>query len=119
MKTKKQIGRLLEEYILAKVKEIDSQARLSRGSGCGNDYSDITCNFAFIECKKRNTVDFTIRESVWNHLNNNLPINTNKICFMVHENKNGKRLITLDCEDFFRVLDLANNEGTLSFIKEK
>jgi hypothetical protein len=104
MKTKKQIGRLLEEYILAKVKEIDSQARLSRGSGCGNDYSDITCNFAFIECKKRNTVDFTIKESVWNHLNNNLPINTNKFCFMVHENKNGKRLITLDCEDFFRLI---------------
>jgi len=100
----KDIGKKLEEYVLMKVKEIDPHARLSRGSGCGNDYSDITCNFAFIECKKRNTKDFTIKESVWNHLNNNLPINTKKICFMIHENKNGKRLITLDIEDFFRLL---------------
>ena len=103
-KTTKQVGKLLEEYILTKVKEIDPQARLSRGSGCGNDYSDITCNFAFIECKKRNTKDFTIKEDVWNHLNNNLPINTKKICFLINENKNGKRLVTLDVEDFFRLL---------------
>lgn len=108
-KTTKQIGAELEEYILAKVKEIDPQARLSRGSGCGNDYADITCNFAFIEAKKRNTKDFTIKEDVWNHLNYNLPINTKKICFMVHENKNGKRLVTLDVEDFFKLL--AEREG--------
>ena len=103
-KTTKQIGAKLEEYILTKVKELDSNARLSRGSGCGNDYSDITCNFAFIECKKRNTKDFTIKEDVWNHLNNNLPINTKKFCFLVNENANGKRLVTLDCEEFFRIL---------------
>jgi hypothetical protein len=105
-KTTKEIGKKLEEYVLSKVKEIDPQARLSRGSGCGNDYSDITCNIAFIECKKRNTVDFTIKEDVWLHLNNKLPINTKKFCFMVHENKNGKRLVTLDLEDFFRILKL-------------
>ena len=109
-KTNKEIGDTLEQYVLAKVKEIDPQARLSRGSGCGNDYSDITCNFAFVECKKRNTKDFTIREDVWLHLNNNLPINTKKYCFMVHENKNGKRLITLDLEDFFRIIKEKNNE---------
>jgi hypothetical protein len=109
LKTTKEVGNKLEQYILAKVKEIDPQARLSRGSGCGNDYSDITCNFAFIECKKRNTIDFTIKESIWNHLNHNLPINTNKICFMVHENKNGKRLVTLDIEDFFRILKEQSN----------
>lgn len=102
-KTTKEIGKKLEEYILSKVKEIDPQARLSRGSGCGNDYSDITCNFAFIEAKKRNTKNFTIKEEVWLHLNNNLPINTTKICFMVHENINGKRLITLDFEEFFKI----------------
>jgi hypothetical protein len=110
MKNTKQIGKKLEEYILTKVKKIDSQARLSRGSGCGNDYSDITCNFAYIECKKRNTIDFTIKEEVWNHLNANLPINTKKFCFMVHENKNGKRLVTLDSEEFFRIIYNYYNE---------
>jgi hypothetical protein len=102
--TTKDIGAKLENYVLLKVKEIDSSARLSRGSGCGNDYADITANFAFIECKKRNTVDFTIKEEVWNHLNYNLPLNTEKICFMVHENIHGKRLVTLDCDEFFRLL---------------
>jgi len=104
MPTKKEIGKKLEEYVLAQVKLIDEHARLSRGSGCGNDYSDITSSLYFVECKKRNTKDFTIKEDVWLHLNNNLPINTKKICFMVHENVNGKRLVTLDCEDFFRLL---------------
>jgi len=105
MPTKKEIGNKLEEYVLAQVKLIDEHARLSRGSGCGNDYSDITCNFAFIECKKRNTKDFTIKESVWNHLNYNLPINTSKFCFMVHENINGKRLVTLDFDEFINLLE--------------
>jgi hypothetical protein len=109
MKNKRQIGKLLEEYILVKVKELDPQTRLSRGSGCGNDYSDITCNFAFIECKKRNTKDFTIKEDVWLHLNNNLPINTTKFCFMVHENVNGRRLVTLELNDFFRLLGDKND----------
>jgi len=113
--TTKDVGKKLEEYILYKVKEIDPNARLSRGSGCGNDYSDITCNFAFIEAKKRNTKDFTIKEDVWLHLNNNLPINTKKICFMVHENKNGKRLVTLDVEDFFRMLSKLDNESLLLY----
>ena len=106
---KREIGKKLEEYVLAKIKEIDPEARLSRNSGASNDYSDITCKFAFIECKKRNTKNFTIKEDVWNHLNNNLPINTKKICFMVHENKNGKRLVTLDLEDFFEIL--GRDEG--------
>ena len=70
------------------------------------------CNFAFGECKKRNTKDFTIKEDIWLHLNNNLPINTSKFCFMVHENKNGKRLVTLDIEDFFRILNDTTDLGT-------
>jgi len=113
--TPKERGNKLEEYVLAKVKEIDPRARIY--TNCKQ--KDIMCNFAFGECKARNTKDFTIKEDVWLHLNNNLPINTKKFCFMVHENKNNKRLVTLDCEDFFRILDLANNEGILSFKKEK
>jgi hypothetical protein len=107
--TKKEIGKKLEEWVLSKVKDIDPKARLSRASGATNDYSDITCNFAFIECKKRNTINITIKESVWSHLNNNLPINTLKFCFMVHENKNGKRLVTLNAEEFFRMYKDYNN----------
>ena len=101
---KREIGNKFEEWILAKVRELDPTARRSRGSGCGNDYADIISNFAFIECKKRNTKDFNIKEDVWKHLNNNLPINTKKFCFMVHENENGIKLVTLDADEFFRIL---------------
>lgn len=101
------IGRTLEEYVLSKVKEIDPKARLTRGSGQGNEYSDISSNFAYIECKLRNTKDFTIKESVWEHLNYNLPFNTDKFCFMVHQNINKKRLVTLDCDIFFEILKKA------------
>ena len=103
-KTTKEVGAILENWVLSKVKELDEKARLTRGSGCGNEYSDISCDFAYIECKKRNTRDFTISEEVWNHLNFNLPINTDKFCFMVNENARGTKLVTLSADEFFRLL---------------
>jgi hypothetical protein len=109
MKTTRQIGDKLEEYVLLKVKEIDPNARLY--TNCKQ--KDIMCNFAYGECKKRNTKDFTIKESVWLHLNNNLPINTKKFCFLVNENISGRKLVTLDIEEFFRLLRLINEQGQL------
>jgi hypothetical protein len=100
MKSTRDVGKKLEEYVLSKVKEIDPGARIY--TNCKQ--KDIMCNFAYGECKKRNTKDFTIKEDVWLHLNNNLPINTKKYCFMVHENVNGRRLVTLDCDEFFRLI---------------
>ena len=96
----REIGRKLEEWVLAKVKEIDPKARIYTNY----HQKDIMCNFAFGECKKRNTKDFTIKEDVWRHLNNNLPIDTKKFCFMVHENKSGIKLLTLSADEFFRIL---------------
>jgi hypothetical protein len=110
MKSTRDIGRKLEEYVLAKVKEIDPSARIYTNS----KQKDIMCNFAFGECKKRNTKDFTIKEDIWLHLNNNLPINTKKFCFMVHENINNKRLITLDLEEFFYLIKTLHNLGELN-----
>jgi hypothetical protein len=106
MKTTKEIGDKLEQYVLAKVRELDPNAKIYSNKS----QKDIACSFGFGECKKRNTKDFTIKESVWNHLNNNLPINTKKFCFMVHENASGKRLLTLDCDEFFRILNEKNND---------
>lgn len=99
----RQIGDHLENFILSKVKEIDPQAGLY--TNCKQ--KDIKCNFAFGECKKRNTKDFNIKEEHWRHLNFNLPLNTAKFCFMAHENVNKLRLITLDCETFFDILKKA------------
>ena len=111
MKTTKEIGSKLEETILAMVKDIDPQARRTRGSGCGNEYADISCSFAYIECKKRNTESITIKETTWNHLNYNLPISTSKFTIMVLENKNKKRWVVLDCNEFFTILKKASKNG--------
>jgi hypothetical protein len=107
MKTKKEIGDKLEQYVLLKVREIDPQARLSRGSGCGNDIGDITSNILYCECKKRNTEAISIKESTWRHLANQLPINTQKFSIMALENKNNKRFIVIEIEDFFKILNKA------------
>jgi len=107
VKNSRDVGRLFEEYVLAKVKEIDPQARLSRGSGCGNDIGDITSSILYCECKKRNTESIGIKESVWRHLQNQLPINTDKISIMALENKNNKRFIVMEIEDFFKILNRA------------
>jgi len=102
--TKQEIGQKLEYYILEKIKEFDSNARLSRGSGNGNDIADINNNIFYVECKKRNTESISIKESVWNHMVNQLPINTKKIPIMALENKNKKRWIIIEVEEFFRIL---------------
>ena len=94
--------------MLDKVKEIDPKAAIYSNW----KQKDIMCSFGYGECKKRNTKDFTIKESVWLHLNNNLPINTNKFCFMIHENVNGKKLLTMDAEEFFRIYkEYKKNNG--------
>lgn len=103
-KTTKEIGAVLEAYVLTKVKELDPHARLSRGSGCGNDIGDITSNILYCECKKRNTESISIKESVWLHLQNRLPINTEKFSIMALENKNKKRFIVIDLDEFFKLL---------------
>jgi len=104
MKTKREIGQLLEEWVLSKIKEFDPTARLSRASGASNDLGDINSNFIYCECKKRNTETIGIKESVWNHLLTQLPINTKKISIMVLENKNNKRFVVLDADEFFRII---------------
>jgi len=104
MKNTKEIGQELEYYILEKIKELDPTARLSRGSGCGNDIADINNNIFYVECKKRNTESISIKESIWNHMVNQLPISTKKIPIMALENKNKKRWIVIESDEFFRIL---------------
>jgi len=103
MKTKREIGQQLESWVLSKIKEFDSTARLSRASGASNDLGDVSSQNLYVECKKRNTTSISIKESVWNHLLTQLPINTKKISIMVLENKNNKRFVVLDADEFFRI----------------
>jgi len=104
MKSKKNKGTELELWILSKIKEFDSKARLSRGSGNGNDIGDIVSSLFYCECKNHDKENVILTMKVYNHLVNQLPIHSSKIPIFVHQNNEGKRFITLEANDFFRLL---------------
>ncbi len=91
----------LEDYIADKLKEIDPYARHSKASGGSTESYDIqtTCDVAF-ECKQRNTKSITINNEVWSKLVNEIPLHSKKIPVLALENKDKKRWVALDLDDF-------------------
>ena len=110
MKNLRQYGNELEDFIVSKLKPIDKWAKRSSTSGAKGMQSDIICNDFYIECKRRNTKDFTIKEDIWNKLKLALPVHTHKKPLYITENKNSLRLVTLDIEDFFTILEKSNGK---------
>lgn len=102
-KTTKEIGKSLENYILEKLKIIEPNARLTKGSGNKNEKGDVLSQNFLIECKKRNTESFTIDRHHWIKLLGE-NISGEKIPFLATENELKERLITLDVEDFFKLM---------------
>ena len=97
----------LEEYLVAKLQELgDKTARKSAGSGCGNDIADVVCKDFYIEAKINATRDNIIvrYKEEWLKLLSEIPLNTHKIPMIAKENKQGDRFITIEAEDFFRLI---------------
>lgn len=96
----------LESWIVEQLKPIDPKARRTRGSGCGNEISDISNKYFYIESKIKRTHENIIIQfkEEWQHLIHQLPINTNKIPLIVTENKYGEKFVTLKAEDFFKLI---------------
>ena len=99
--TNREKGKQLELWVLSQFSE-DKLARLSRGSGNSNDIGDVVTSNYFFECKNWNKDCVTLSMKTWNHLINQLPINTNKTAIYVYQNKKGKKFIIMDAEDFFK-----------------
>lgn len=106
MKSTRDIGRLLEEYVADRLREVlnDSSIKPTKNSGASTQLGDILCSKYLIECKKRNTSSITIKEDVWDKLCNELPIQSVRIPLYVLENKNGKRWACLNFEDFCKLI---------------
>jgi len=100
-KSNKDKGTQLENWVLSHFKD-DRLARLSRASGATNDIGDVVTSNYFIETKNWNRDCVTLSMKTWNHLINQLPINSQKLPIYVYQNKNGKKFIIMDAEDFFR-----------------
>ena len=101
----------LQWYITEKINEVyDCGAKPTKGSGNGpTDKGDVSNPYFMVECKLRNTKDVTIKIDVWEKNKAELPINSTRVPMMALENKNGKRFIVLDPEDFFEILKEAKD----------
>ena|SRR3989304_2968622 len=104
MKTKKEKGTELEQTVLSYIKEFDLQARLSRGSGNGNDIGDINNNRFYVECKNWNKDNVIMKIKDWEHLTNQMPINSSKIPLYVFQNNQNKKFVICEIDDFFNLI---------------
>lgn len=100
--TNKEKGKQLELWVVEQLKSIDRYVRLARASGASNDIGDVVSSAFFIECKNWNKDCVTLSMRTWNHLINQMPINTLKVPIYVYQNNKGKKFIIMDAEDFFR-----------------
>lgn len=99
----------LESWVVEQLKPIDSFARRSPGSGCGNSIGDVNNKYLWVECKMHHNKENVIVQfkSEWQHLLFRVPESSEKIPIMVIENMYGKKFVTLDAEDFFNLLKEA------------
>lgn len=97
----------LEAYLLRKMKEIDPNARKSRGSGStGLDIADLVCKDWYCEAKQKHVHENIIadRKKELEKLKSEMPVVTDKSPFWAYENKYGERYVLLESEVFFRLL---------------
>ena len=92
---------ILQEWVAEQLKEIDPNARSTKGSGNGGEKGDVKNKANLnVECKcynKKNVWDIDWLEKC----EEEIPLHSDKIAIVVTENKEGKKVVNLDAEDFF------------------
>ena len=107
----------LESYIVNCLKDLDKYCKRTPGSGNKGRKGDIFTSCGLhIECKQRMTKSVTINSEVWQKLNQEIPLHSNKIPVLALENKDRKRWAVLDLDDFlflYKELWRIKNETTI------
>lgn len=95
----------LESWVVGQLLPIDSKARRTRGSGCGNEIGDVSNKYFFVEAKMKHCHENIIVQfkEEYQHLLFRVPTHSEKIVIMVNENKYGNKFVTLKAEDFFQM----------------
>lgn len=111
----------LENYIVEKLKVLDNFVQRTPGSGNGNRKGDVcfSSNIGLhIEAKQRN------KKNVWDvewfkKCSEEIALHSKKFPIVVTENKDGKRFVHLDADDFFDIYidayywrNPGSNQGT-------
>ena len=102
MQTKKEKGNSLEEYVKDKIKKYDPNARLTKASGASTEIGDVQNLIFYVECKNWDKKNIIMQMTDWDHLVNQLPIQSKKVPIYVFQNKDKKRFVIMNIEDFFR-----------------
>jgi len=103
----------LEDFIANQLKDIDKFARHTKGSGNKNEKHDIktVCGLA-IECKQRN-IKSVYNEDWMQKIIDEVPLHSQDIPILITENKDGKRRVHLNADDFINIyIQAYKNENT-------
>jgi hypothetical protein len=107
MKNTRAVGKKLENYTCASLKNTDARTKLSNNSGAVSGNGDILHVLYQVECKKRNTKSAKIDKKVWDKLCASIPIGSTKCPLLVLENACGDRWAVMQLNDFERLNSLA------------
>lgn len=111
-KSTKEVGAELENLILSYLKEIDSKARLTKGSGCSTQKGDILNNLGLkIEAKLRNTENAIIQRKWWKKLCGECISYNNDVPILILQNKHKEVYCVLDIKDLMELLKLRRNNA--------
>lgn len=94
----------LQWYIARKLNELGIKARPTKASGASTELGDVLNSIFLIECKQRTTKNVTINIKVWEKLKSELPINSRRLLMLALENKDKKKFIVMEAEEFFYML---------------
>jgi len=110
MPTKRELGNRLEDQIAETLKSLgDKFARRARMSGARFDIGDVVSSWFYIQAKKRNIKHITISRAEWTKLDDEIPVGSLKPIIYVNENQYGEKFVTMNYEDFFKIIK-ENNE---------
>jgi hypothetical protein len=110
MATNREKGNKLEDWVVEQLKNLgDIFARRSRMSGGRWDTGDVVSDIVYAQCKKANVEHITISRKEWQKLENQIPVHmaTVKPMIYVNENKYEEKFVTMEANDFFRLLKKA------------
>ena len=94
----------LQWYVARKLNQLGIKARPTKASGASTELGDVLNDSFLVECKQRSTKNITIDLATWEKNKALLPINSKRIPILVLENKEVKRFVVLDTDDFFDIL---------------
>ena len=114
MKSTRQIGNKLEDFIVDRIKVIEPRCRRTKNSGASTELEDVLSQYFMVQCKVDNTHEnIIINKKDWEQLFRALPITSKRIAFFVNQQKTGIITITLSVADFFDLVYKAFKNGEL------